>query len=281
MGGCPYGARTFGQYPRRGGTGESDDDTEQYRFRLVPRQFGDQRECLPGRDGFEGLVLGVVGAGKFEQVLLEGGRAGPGFLPAQMVERAVAGDGRRPGPETGPVTAEAPQIPGYLQPRVGRHILRLVPDEPTHVTEQPRLHLTVRDSESGLIALLGTRDRRAQFLVVLVGAAALACLVQSFPIRAGTAQAPAPLPFTINSVREHRDVAGSPSKPARSARGGQRYAGWAGAVKHSRADARSSYRRSSSRASSGAAPRTSASTSAPPSRAPVAMRSGRKPGAMT
>ena len=90
----------------------------------------------------------------------------------------MPGDGRGPAAETRPVAPEPAQVPGDLQPGVGGHVLGVVADDPAQIAEQSGLHEPVRDRESGLVAVLGPRDGRAQFPVVRLHAPGFPSLAQ-------------------------------------------------------------------------------------------------------
>ena len=113
----------------------------------------------------------------------------PGAVPSAGADGPgpVPGDGRGPAPEPGAVAPEPAQVPGDLQPGVGRHVLRVVPDQPAQVPEQSRLHQPVRHREGGLVTFLSPRDGRAQLPVVRVHAAGFPSLAQelssSVPVR--------------------------------------------------------------------------------------------------
>lgn len=88
------------------------------------------------------------------------------LLPAEMVQGAVTGDGRRPTPETRAVAAEAAQVARDLQPGFGGHVLGVVADQPPDVADQAGLHQPVRDREPFVVPLLSSVDSSAELRVV-------------------------------------------------------------------------------------------------------------------
>jgi hypothetical protein len=109
-----------------------------------------------------GVVLCPQFASLFQHAV---GRRQAALMP-HMVQSAVARDRRHPAAEPGNVTAELPQVPGDLQPRLRGNIFRGGANLHPQVADQARLDGPVEHAERVFVAVLRGAHRRGQGSVV-------------------------------------------------------------------------------------------------------------------
>jgi hypothetical protein len=90
-----------------------------------------------------------------------------------MVQSAVARDRRHPAAEPGGVTAELPQVPGDLQPRLRGNIFRGGASLHPQVADQARLDGPVEHAERVFVAVLRALTAADRAVSSLAGSAAL------------------------------------------------------------------------------------------------------------
>ncbi len=133
-----------GCLPRtRGGRGrvEAEDDAQQDRPAWSGGEPADSgRGPAPSTAPLQRRCGCVRSARQLQYVVLEGG--GPRLAPllAQVVQRPVAGDRRRPAAEGATVAPEAAQVAGDLQPRLRGHVPGVPAHQSPYEAEQPRLN---------------------------------------------------------------------------------------------------------------------------------------------
>ena len=79
-----------------------------------------------------------------------------------MVQRTMPADRRDPAPKVVLVTPKRTKITSYLGPRLRRDILRVLPDEPTQISQEARLQGSVYRPKCVLTTRLGPLQHFAQ-----------------------------------------------------------------------------------------------------------------------
>jgi len=120
------------------------------------------------RRGLERLVDGVGAGGQHGQLglVVHGAGGGPPSPRPDVVQRAVAGDPRRPAAEAVGVAVETIQVTGDLQPRLGGDVLGVrLRDQRPYVPQQARVYGAVDGAEGAFVPLSRRSHRCGEFRV--------------------------------------------------------------------------------------------------------------------
>jgi hypothetical protein len=97
-----------------------------------------------------------------------------------MVDGPVARNARGPGTKARSVASKPPQATCDLQPRLGRDILGVIPDQAAETADQGRVHASVDGGEGRLVPFLCPHDCLTELFVVRLRTTAAPCLTHSF-----------------------------------------------------------------------------------------------------